>query len=347
MIEAIQKVIFHRISRNVAIWSAIILVMWNQLTFQNQDVGGGYQILPIMAFFIPMAILVYTNNLLLVPRYLMSGNYLLYGFLCGLLITLISFLYFYLDESVYATLPESLQSQYNKRESMVPYIMESCLYLISFTLARLSSEWLRNKRAMELLAHEKVRIELDSLKSQINPHFLFNSLNTIYGLARKNKRETTEAILQLSRILRYVIYEANADEISLKKEISFLEDFISFTQLRKRNKSTLHFDISGSPEGHTIAPLLFIPLIENGIKHGLDSRIENAWLSIKLLISEQVLTFQCSNNTKKPLTVNHNHNGIGLNNVKRRLELLYKNKHQINITDKDDLFRIEIKLELT
>jgi LytS/YehU family sensor histidine kinase len=222
------------------------------------------------------------------------------------------------------------------------------VYVTITSLIKLAKSWFElsetNKRLTEL-QKEKTETELKALKGQINPHFLFNSLNGIYSLALKRSEKTAEIVLKLSDIMRYIIYEASDNFVDLKKEVKYLQDYIALQKLRSDNRATITVDISGDLENKQIAPLLFFPLVENSFKHGIKGETGKSFVTLSMVVGENSITCMIENN--KGITDNVENNayrGIGLDNVRQRLQLIYPNKHQMNITKSEDKFKVEITI---
>jgi LytS/YehU family sensor histidine kinase len=204
-------------------------------------------------------------------------------------------------------------------------------------------DWFLNEKVKSRLENEKLIAELAFLKSQINPHFLFNSLNNIYSLAYQKAEKTPEAILKLSEIMRYMLYESNVDKVALSDEIRYLQNYIELQKLRFKDHIHIKFEIIGDLFGLKITPLILISFVENAFKHGIATDIDVP-ISITLNLSQGKLFFQVVN--KKSEMNKDMTGGIGLSNVKRRLELLYKGQYNLNIDDKNDIYRCELNLNL-
>ena len=175
----------------------------------------------------------------------------------------------------------------------------------------------REKELME----EKLQSELKFLRSQTNPHFLFNTLNNLYHLARKNNKNTPDAILKLSGLMRFMLYECTAGSIPIGKEIELIRDYIELEKLRYNERLTITFTVDMENEGQSIAPLLLMPFVENAFKHGASESTGNIWVHILLKIKNGVLEFSVKN-SKDPDTIS-SEEGIGLKNIKRQLDLIY------------------------
>jgi len=219
----------------------------------------------------------------------------------------------------------------------------SAVFITLGTVLKFISDWFLNEKVKSRLENEKLIAELAFLKSQINPHFLFNSLNNIYSLAYQKAEKTPEAILKLSEIMRYMLYESNVDKVSLSDEIRYLENYIELQKLRFKDNIHIKFEIIGNPSGHKITPLILISFVENAFKHGIATDMDVP-ISITLNLSQDKLFFLVVN--KKSELNKDITGGIGLPNVKRRLDLLYKNRYSLNIDDKNDIYSCELNLNL-
>ncbi|MCX6304313.1 MAG: sensor histidine kinase [Bacteroidetes bacterium] len=218
------------------------------------------------------------------------------------------------------------------------------IYGIYALLIQLAIGWFDTQKLRTELLLEKQSGELALLRSQINPHFLFNTLNNIYSLVYKKSEDAPEAVMKMSSIMRYMLYDATTDSVLLEKEIEYLKSFIELEKLRIRHKDFVAFNISGNLDGRTIAPMLLIPFVENAFKHG-SRTVSNPGITINLSIGAQQILFDVTNHVRK----NGNNatdqvGGIGLTNIRRRLNLLYPGKHKLEITSSDDLFNVQLIL---
>ena len=199
----------------------------------------------------------------------------------------------------------------------------------------------KNRERLQDLQFQNLQSEISLLKSQVNPHFLFNALNSIHVLSRTQPKHASEAILQLSDLMRYQIYDCNTELIPLKNEVEYLENYLALEKLRK-NKASILFKTNGPMNGVQVAPLLFIPFVENAIKHGVN--IDNqSNLKLDINIDEKNVNFYIENNVPLNNKIKKN-GGIGLANVKRRLELIYPKEHQLTIENKDDKYIVSLTI---
>ena len=203
----------------------------------------------------------------------------------------------------------------------------------------------RESRQLEI---ENIRTEMNFLKTQLQPHFLFNTLNNIYSLTIDNNQQAGKSILQLSGLLRYMIYESEAEKVDLQKEISHMQDYIALEKIRFGSRLELSFNLSGDVRSRKIAPILLIPFLENAFKHASNKINEKIWITLDLIIRDDKLNFTVENSVYadgKTQTQN-NHPGIGQGNVKRRLSLLYE-EHILIHELKDNYYHSFLQIPLS
>lgn len=197
------------------------------------------------------------------------------------------------------------------------------------------------------LENEKLESELKFLKSQINPHFLFNTLNNLYALTLQKSDKAPDVVLQLSNLLEYSLYSEKKNEVELREEIRLLKGYIDLEVLRFGKRLTIEQEISDDLDGLMIAPLLLLPFVENSFKHGAGRDIHSPFIKIKISVTGDQLFFYISNSFISDAGKNETYSErIGLKNVRRRLELLYQGRHQLDIIRKDDIFEVSLKLDL-
>lgn len=224
----------------------------------------------------------------------------------------------------------------------------SSLFLVFFSLGlRVLERQSKIEKIQEELELERLNSELAFLKNQINPHFFFNTLNNIYSLIGSSKTDSREAVLKLSKLMRYLLYESEQGKTLLSQEISFMGNYIDLMKLRTSDKVKLNVDFPESVGEITIEPLLFIPFIENAFKHGISYR-EKSFIDISMELTGSGIIFRCSNSMHKGQEdpVNTNHKGIGLENVKKRLNLLFPAKHELKINQTDDRYDVTLEIDI-
>lgn len=189
---------------------------------------------------------------------------------------------------------------------------------------------------------DQAKTELSLLKIQINPHFFFNTLNNLYALTVKNSEQAPEVILKLSDMMRYTIYEGKKDIVPIKAEITYLENYIELHKIRYHKSVTIEFEYD-IEEGDTIAPLLFIILLENALKHGVESLMHDAFVKMDLRSNAKEVHFTIENNFEAPEIVIEK--GIGLDNLKHRLSLIYPKRHELKITENGNVYSADLKIK--
>jgi two-component system LytT family sensor kinase len=209
-------------------------------------------------------------------------------------------------------------------------------------------EWAKADLSRNQMQANQLSTEIKFLKSQINPHFLFNTLNNLFSMAQqKGNDELADGISKLSGMMRYMIYDSNAESVPLNKEIAYLEDCITLNKLRYADDEVkVIFDYPAQPGSVTIAPMLFIPFVENAFKHGVAIG-QTSGINIVIVISDQKLIFTCVNIKYNAIKkMEDEKSGIGLENVKRRLDLLYPGKHKLQITEDDGKYIVKLEIDL-
>lgn len=222
-------------------------------------------------------------------------------------------------------------------------IVSSLAVAIFASVIKVLKIWTKEKEHRSFLQMQNLQSELALLKNQINPHFIFNTLNNIDTLISVNPAKASESIIKLSDIMRYVLYEATADFVPLMKEVNYLKNFISLHELKLGNSFIL-FDNKISSMNRLVAPMLFIPLVENAIKHG-DKKVSDPGIIIRLYEEQDYLCFEVENSVSSLQTNKDSAGGIGMHNLKRRLELLYPDRHQFSTTMTQTRFTAKICLQ--
>ncbi|GET24564.1 sensor histidine kinase [Prolixibacter sp. NT017] len=342
--DKIKTIYRNRLVQHILFWLVSYYVLLNLFTPSGkiEKIDIIYTAL-FLATIIPG---IYINLSILIPRYLSPKRYFLYGILLvAVIATSAGFNLLFFDKWVSYLLPGYYFISYYEFFDIIKFVV---VFIGITSLLKLSKGWFElseAKHRLSQLQKEKAETELKALKGQINPHFLFNSLNSIYSLALSHSEKTPEIVLKLSDIMRYIIYEANVDRVILSKEIQYLKDYIELQKLRTDNRATITFEITGDPENVRIAPLLFFPLIENSFKHGIKGATSQSFVHIDLQMMEDHVTLIVENN--KGITDDvekKEYKGIGLANVKKRLEMIYPGAHQLKITDGEETFKVELTI---
>lgn len=243
--------------------------------------------------------------------------------------------------------PPMRSDNMNKRRNNRYFPGREAIFLLVLAVGlsiSLLQQWLKVEQTKEEIEKEMLRTELSFLKTQINPHFFFNTLNNIYSLAITGSDKTASAVLKLSAIMRYILTETKYDWVPIQSEIDFLNDYIELQKVRLTDNVALNVNINGTITNQKVAPLLFIPFVENAFKYGV-STVENSFIHINLNIKENSIVFSVENsiaaNAGNTLTET---TGIGIKNVERRLALLYPDMHKLTIEKEKNTFRVTLTL---
>lgn len=290
-------------------------------------------------------IIAYINYFILFPKYLKDKNLLWHFgalFLVALLLTPIKLTCFYIVTSANA----ELQSSFMGNRFFI--FFTTFLVGTSTTIYMIMNDWIVQQREKKDLESRTLQSELKFLKSQINPHFLFNTLNSLYALTLKKSDLAPEIVLKLSEMMRYMLYECNEKEVPLSKEINYMQNYLELEKLRHGSKMLIDFKISGDIDTQKISPLILIPFIENSFKHGINNQVNQGFVNLELNVVEHDLQMVLENSKSPSLPkINEKRSGgIGLVNVKRRMDILYPNLHQLEIKESPNTYKIELNLNL-
>ncbi len=229
-------------------------------------------------------------------------------------------------------------------EGLSMAVAATCVFLILSFLFRITQNLIINTIKKEQFKKQAINSELVYLKTQINPHFLFNTLNNIHTLVYTQAPSAPEAVMRLSSLMRYMLYESNAATVPLTTELDYLKDYIGLQQLRYKVSPVVDFSTEGNVESCHVAPLLFIHLLENAYKHS-PAKLEPGSIKVKITVKENELFFTSQNPVaNKTDNSLEEPGGIGLTNVQKRLQLLYPNQHQLQINKNEELFTVELKI---
>ncbi len=214
-----------------------------------------------------------------------------------------------------------------------------------FCCLSLGKQWLLQQRQLLQAQQEKIIAELQLLKAQVHPHFLFNTLNNIYSFSLDRSPKTPELILKLSSLLSYMLYDCKAEEVRLEKEVAIMKDYIDLEKERYGDTIEISWNVEGDSMDNFISPLLMLPFLENAFKHGASEQIEKPWMGVDISVANHVL--KCKITNSKNEIIAHRSNGIGISNVKKRLELLHPGKYELKINDEGDFFAVSLMVKLS
>ena len=329
-----QRVVYH-----TAFWITMLLLL---LVLDASQISFASKVSREVVNVLFYGAIVYFNLFYLIPNYLTEKKFLLY---CGLLILsviiitpikLITFYFLFEDTQSWI-----LNQQFE-------FFISSFMIAGASTIGKIVTDWVRHLREKKDLETQTMQSELRFLKSQINPHFLFNTLNNLYALTLKKSDKAPEIVIKLSEMMRYMLYECNERRVSLQKEVNYIKNYLDLERLRQGKNVNISFNVEGDIFDQRIAPLMFIPFLENSFKHGLNATISDGFVDIKLFVDHQNIHFYIENSKAEslPLQTHKRSGGIGLVNVKRRLNIIYPNQHELKISDNPKTYTVELKIEL-
>jgi sensor histidine kinase YesM len=335
---------FFRLKLHHVIFWLLVFGVWYFFRYQDyipRSLGPKLTLVKVA----DLAFMVYVTNYLLIPQLLYKKRYVLFVLTFVVFVFASSAFKMYLEGQI-AGAPRmfSLFSG-NFKERVYDNVIPHFLLVSTGAAFKLLLDYAKAQRRLGEMAREKAEAELNFLKSQINPHFLFNSLNSVYFLIDKNNEQARQALHKFSDMLRYQLYECNDDKISIEKEISFLKDYVDLQKLRKDENYSVEFNASPDVKGFSIEPLLLMSFVENAFKHISHNSHKKNFVKMDLSRSNGLFQFSVEN-SKEQHPSEQTHSGIGLNNVKRRLELLYPGKHQLNIGQTDETFTVDLKIKI-
>ncbi len=292
-----------------------------------------------------LALMVYITNYLLIPFLLYRKKYIVFLLSFIGLVFVCSILKMSVEEKLFGTpgffdLPTRFKARVY--DNVIPHFL-----LVSTGAAfKLLIDYAKSQKRLGDVSKEKAETELQFLKSQINPHFLFNSLNSIYFLIDKQNTEARQTLLQFSDLLRYQLYDCNADTIEIEKELAYLHDYVKLQQLRKDNSYEVIMEQQENVKGFRITPLLLIPFVENAFKHISHYTERKNFVHIGMDKKESYFHFHISNSKDRHRSMEPR-GGIGLANVKRRLELIYPAKYELQIKEDAEIFSVTLDIDVT
>ena len=329
----IKKSLKHTILLNIGAFILVVIFETLSMWIAKDKFDSNYSFMKWnLSYAIYIMGVIWANHFILIPFILDKKWYLLYG------ITLIAAIF----------LAAYIRGYENGKD--LKYVSKMFFFLFYTTGTGMAAFFLRRNRVIrkESIEKEKLQkdIELKYLKEQVNPHFLFNSLNSIYALSRQQSPETPELVMQLSELMRYQLESSKKDTVLLKEELEFIENYLLLEEKRLSNRCAIDFLINGDLMGLKIAPMLLIPFVENAIKHGARSTNEESNIDISVTIKNATLHVLVDN-SKPQIAPVSKREGLGLENVRRRLNLLYPNSHIIKIDDKEKTYHVNLTIDLT
>ena len=306
---------------------------------------------------LPQVVLVYPLLYFVMPRYIFTGKYI--KAICWVIVLL--FLLVSLNGALLLSIPwhrvmymtqaaeifKGVTSDWLKMKLAFLSALQGSLAgaSLAISLKLIKYFYVKNLR-IEQLQKENVAAQLEILKAQVHPHFLFNTLNNIYLQTQSESPKGSKMINGLSGILRYILYEGQKPMVSLKQELLMIKEYINLEQIRYGNKLDLHIRIPDDTDDIYIAPLLILPFVENCFKHGTSNILQNPWINLKVELKDTMLELKLMNRKFALKQIDVSKNGIGIRNVRQRLELLYSGKYNLQIKEDEEVFVVDLNVEL-
>lgn len=331
----------HRILLHILFW--LMVLVYFTLGYGKPG-RYGTEVVRSLMFLPHQIVMTYIFFYFLIPRFLLKKKFLQFA-VWGIVVSILGMSFSYIV--TFKILPllgyvDKLMTVWNPGLAMLGQFT-----ILGFAVSiKLAKYWYQQKQETMELQQQKLSAELQLLKSQVHPHFLFNTLNNLYSFTLHESHKAPEIVLKLSQLLRFMIYESKAPLIPLGSEIGILKDYIELEQLRYGNRLDMSLSFTGDIHGKMIPPLLLLPLIENSFKHGTSRQLDQCWISLDLHVDSNKLDMKLVNSLDPNATPVEGHKGLGLQNVKRRLELLYPGRFSFQVTKEAEIFLVHLKLEL-
>jgi sensor histidine kinase YesM len=331
----------YRVLRHTAFW--LSHVVFSLLVFNSFDLSKNLLAevvwLPVRMLYCYTLIYWFLPKFLLKERYLAFGLIIIFWFIAGWFLNGLFRAY------VFIPLQDALGfKKINRNPWQAGTYLDSFLAAGAGGIIVLFKLWMKKQQDWMQAEKEKIITELQLLKAQVHPHFLFNTLNNIYSFSLENSPKTPELILKLSSLLSYMLYDCKADLVMLEKEIDVMKNYMDLEKERYANNIEISLNMEGDIKYAFIAPLLLLPFLENAFKHGTSEQLEKPWLSMDLAVKGNTLKCKIANSKNDFVPVRQN--GIGIENVKKRLQFLYPDKHELKLADEGDFFVVSLLIEL-
>jgi len=333
----------YRILRHLVFWIVHILIFTFVFWPSKGDQGVHLVISTMWAFL--FIVYCYPITYWIIPEYLLKEKYLQFAIIMFLWAVAGMFWNYVCRAYIYFPLAAILHFDVGSKNAWAPASLLIMNLMAGFaSMIVMFKYWMKKQKDFLSEKNEKINAELQLLKAQIHPHFLFNTLNNIYSYSLKNSAQTSQMLLKLSSLLRYILYDCKTNEVMLDREIDAMKNYIDLEKERYANRLEISLNVEGDTKGNLIAPLLLLPFLENAFKHGTSEQLEKPWLSMDIAVKQH--TMRCKIVNSKNYTVKPNDNGIGINNVRTRLSYLYPGNHELKLIDEGNFFVVSLSVEL-
>ena len=332
----------YRVSRHIAFWLANMIFI---VVLYSSTLGFWRSAIHNLIWLPARFLYTYPLILLFIPKYLLKNKYIIFSVvailwgIAGWLLNVYFRQYFFNPIQEFLKFAPIIQGSGQPGSYLVLVITATAASMIV-----VFKYWIKTQRQWMQAEKDKITAELQLLKAQVHPHFLFNTLNNIYSFSLENSPQTPGLILKLSSLLSYMLYDCKAEEVLLEKEVEIMKNYIDLEKERYGNKIEISWNIEGDIKDKYIAPLLLLPFLENAFKHGTSEQLEKPWLSVDMSVKQDVLRCKIANSKNEFVPLSKN--GIGIQNVKKRLEFLYPGEHELKMNDEGNFFVVSLLVEL-
>jgi hypothetical protein len=337
-----QKIFLH-----VAFWAMYASYFFYSISYGRRGEPDWDQIVPDFLFHISsLMVISYVNYFYFLPRLLKNGKVEQYVVTYVPVFLILAYLMLlgkqYLRDGF--TFEDSWM--YSLRFGL--YVFVSTFFVMAFVgLIKFVEDYFELEARSRELENRQLTSELRFLKAQINPHFLFNTLNNLYYLAVNKSDQTPEVVAKLSGMMRYMIHESNVEKVPLSKEVAYMENYLDLEKMRLNEEVPITFEVEGDVAGARITPLILITFLENAFKHGIGNNGGDSWITVSLTVSNGTLNYRVANSLlpQSEKTVREA-SGLGLANVRRRLDLSYPDKYNLDVAEDDERYRVHLQIDL-
>ncbi len=328
---------FRKLYIEIIIQLVVALLLLLFVAFDKHSAHIHWHEIPFMATYVMVALVI---NYLLLPYFFYRKRYFMFGvYIIAVLASIIVIEEFILEQLLFSDGRSDVFNPIGTLVEAIPVL----LILLAFNFAR---EATLKQRKIDELKHAMIESELDFLKGQINPHFMFNNLNNLYAYALESSPKTPKIILELSAIIRYMLYDCKDNKVLLDKEIENIRSFVKLNELQFEGRGSIDFKTQGNHIHKYIAPLILIVFVENAFKHSMSSQTDGIFVDISIVTEKDMLQFKCVNSYTSQTNTKDIPGGIGLKNVKARLDMLYPDGYKLSIDDTGALYNVNLNIEL-
>lgn len=347
-----ESLLQSRIRLHVFFWISVIVGYIAVQPYLLQKLGWPLFLMVVGIKFLLIIVMVYTNLYLLIPQFIVKkkkvGTYLMLACLVNILFNSLWFVFDYYLYQYLSNPGDEIRDMGDHIYFFSSQLMNNFWYLGSTSALQFARRYFKEQLVMKETSIARLETEVKYLVAQINPHFLFNAINTIYVQIDRKNTNARETITKFSEMLRYQLYECNDSKVSLAKEINYIQNYVDIQTLRKSERHRVLFKHPDNSENIYLPPLLFIGLVENAFKFVSNDKHRDNYVLINMELQENKLSFRVENTIMSNANLKNisDTGGIGLSNIKRRLELQFKGKHELSIEPGSDFFIVNLQLEI-